>query len=300
MKARFVLAGLAVAAILFVASASAQPPPLDSLQQCRWLYAETVDGLHLPTPSGVLGLEDHLYDEVPRDGYEPPEGSFPVDGLVGMGGGETTYKLDNGWTKDPGAFHPHPSDLAEEYYMNMRWPDGVDWMPTRVDGGKPKVTDAATYAKYGHKKVLIVAPSTKRGVVASIEESGPALWTERDAGAPPEVFVGLGLFPRGDGEHDPVHYVLEYHWADQDAPLGPCSMTTAYATPTTPAAASCRDSFDCPAGWGCIVGTYGNTCQPMNGAAAAPAGASIPLSPLAGLVALCGAILLIHWRRKGR
>jgi uncharacterized repeat protein (TIGR01451 family) len=178
------------------------------------------DGLHLPVSSGLIGLEQHLYNNYPGDGYVPPSGSFPATGLLGIPAGYSTYTLDNGYA-GPGAFAPHPSDLSEKYYITMRWPDGVDWSPTQYHQ-LPIVTDPATYVNYAHKKVLIIAPSTGKALIASIEEAGPALWTGKDAGAPPEVFVALGLYPRGDTQNEPSVYTLNFEWADQNAPLGPC------------------------------------------------------------------------------
>jgi len=184
------------------------------------------DGLHLPVSRGLIGLEQHLYNDYPGDGYVPPSGSFPATGLAGVPAGYSTYTLDNGYA-GRGAFAPHPSDLSEKYYINMRWPDGVDWSPTQ-NRQPPIVTDPTTYAKYAHKKVLITAPATGKGLIASIEEAGPALWTGKDAGAPPEVFVALGLYPRGDGQNDPNSYTLNFEWADQSAPLGPCIPTVTF------------------------------------------------------------------------
>lgn len=178
------------------------------------------NGLHLSVSSGLIGLEQHLYNNYPGDGYVPPSGTFPSSGLLGVPAGYSTYTLDNGYA-GPGAFAPHPSDLSEKYYITMRWPDGVDWSPTQYHQ-PPIVTDPATYANYAHKKVLITAPSTGKALVASIEEAGPALWTGKDAGAPPEVFVALGLYPRGDTQNEASIYTLNYEWADQNAPLGPC------------------------------------------------------------------------------
>jgi uncharacterized repeat protein (TIGR01451 family) len=177
-------------------------------------------GLHLPVSTGLIGLEQHLYNNYPGDGYVPPSGSFPATGLIGVPAGYTIYTLDNGYA-GLGAFAPHPSDLSEKYYINMRWPDGVDWSPTQ-NHQPPIVTDPVTYANYAHKKVLITAPSTGKALIASIEEAGPALWTGKDAGAPPEVFAALGLYPRGDTQNDPSAYTLNFEWADQNAPLGPC------------------------------------------------------------------------------
>ena len=181
------------------------------------------DGLHLPVATGLIGLEQHLYNNTPGDGYVPPAGNFPAAGLVGIPEGYTTYTLDNGYA-GPGAFAPHPSNISEQYYLNMRWPDGIIWN----EDGTHDFTDLVTYLKYAHKKVLIVSPVTGKRVVASIEESGPAIWTGKDAGAPPEVFVALGLYPRGDGQNDPANYTLEYYWVDQSAPLGPCVQSTIF------------------------------------------------------------------------
>ena len=183
------------------------------------------DGLHISPPSGLIGLEQHLYNNTPGDGYVPPSGSFPSTGLVGSGG-RSSYSLDNGYA-GIGAFAPHPSNLSEKYYINMRWPDGVDWSPTQ-NRLSPNVTNSTTYLKYKHKKVLITAPATGKRLIASIEESGPALWTGKDAGAPPEVFVDLGLYPRGDGQSDLNNYTVNFEWADQNASLGPCTPSITF------------------------------------------------------------------------
>jgi len=191
------------------------------------------NGLHLPVPSGLIGLEQHLYNNYPGDGYVPPSGTFPASGLLGIPAGYSTYTLDNGYA-GLGAFAPHPSDLSEKYYINMRWPDGVDWSPTQYNQ-PPIVTDPTTYANYAHKKVLITAPSTGKALVASIEEAGPALWTGKDAGAPPEVFVALGLYPRGDTQNEASIYTLNFEWADQNAPLGPCVPDVTFSIYIDPA-----------------------------------------------------------------
>lgn len=184
--------------------------------------ATAPDGLHIYPSSGLIGLEQHLYNSEPGDGYVPPSGSFPSAGLLGSGG-YSTYVLDNGYA-GKGAFAPHPSALSEKYYINMRWPDGITWN----EDGTHTFTDLSTYSKYAHKKVLITSPVTGKGVVASIEESGPAIWTGKDAGAPPEVFVALGLYPRGDGQNERSTYTLNFQWADQSAQLGPCSSATSF------------------------------------------------------------------------
>ena len=183
------------------------------------------DGLHLPTSEGLIGLEQHLYNAGPTYLYVPPSGEFSAAGLLGSAG-RTTYSLNNGYADggvvNPlgiGAFKPHPSELSLKYYINMRWPDGITW---HADGTST-INDLQTYLKYGHKKVLIFAPATGKGVIASIEESGPAPYTGKVAGAPPEVFVSLGLYPRGDGQNEPDIYNLHFYWTDQNAPLGPCT-----------------------------------------------------------------------------
>ena len=174
------------------------------------------DGLHISPSTGLIGLEQHLYNSVPGDGYVPPTGSFPSTGLVPTSLG-SSYTLDNGYA-GKGAFAPHPSVSSEKYYINMRWPDGITW---NADGTKT-ITDLSTYLKYAHKKVLITSPVTGKGVIASIEESGPAISTGKVAGAPPEVFVALGLYPTGNGQNFGNNYILNYQWADQNAQLGPC------------------------------------------------------------------------------
>jgi PKD repeat protein len=35
--------------------------------------------------------------------------------------------------------------------------------------------------------------------------------------------LALGVYPRGDGQHEPTIYTLNYEWADQNSQLGPCN-----------------------------------------------------------------------------
>jgi PKD repeat protein len=105
----------------------------------------------------------------------------------------------------------------------MRWPDGCIWNDPNHPDGLVLHSTETTYAQYGHKKVLITAPATGKSLIASIEESGPGINQYGTvAGAPPDVFVALGLYPRGDGWREPTKYTLNYEWADQNSQLGPC------------------------------------------------------------------------------
>lgn len=63
------------------------------------------------------------------------------------------------------------------------------------------------------KKVLVTNPSNGRRLVASIMESGPAIFTDRVSGLSPEAMLALGVETDGN---------LEYGFMiDQSAPVGP-------------------------------------------------------------------------------
>jgi hypothetical protein len=63
------------------------------------------------------------------------------------------------------------------------------------------------------KKVLVTNPANGRRLVASIMESGPAIFTNRVSGLSPEAMLALGVETDGN---------LEYGFMiDQSAPVGP-------------------------------------------------------------------------------
>lgn len=105
-----------------------------------------------------------------------------------------------------GAYPPHSSE-QERWYFNEYWPS----------------------ASFAHKKLIITSKQTKKQVVVSIEEVGPAAFvTSRDgvgAGAPPEVFHALGLNNLdagydGNPSSDANRITIQFA-KDQNAPLGP-------------------------------------------------------------------------------
>ena len=63
-----------------------------------------------------------------------------------------------------------------------------------------------------HKKVIVKNPANSRRIVVSVEESGPAIWTDRVSGLSPEAMLALGAS---------TNDVLEYGFAvNQSLPLG--------------------------------------------------------------------------------
>ena len=107
----------------------------------------------------------------------------------------------------PGAYPPHTSE-QERWYFNEYWPS----------------------ASFAHKKLLVTSKQTKKQVVVSIEEVGPAAFvTTRDgigAGAPPEVGHALGFSsldagydgnPQSDNNRITVQFVKD----QANTPLGP-------------------------------------------------------------------------------
>lgn len=106
-----------------------------------------------------------------------------------------------------GAYPPHTSE-QERWYFNELWPS----------------------ASFGHKKLLVTSKQTKKQVVVSVEEAGPAAWvTSRDgvgAGAPPEVLRALGFKNLsgaydGNPQSDNNRITVEFVKDQKDAPLGP-------------------------------------------------------------------------------
>ncbi len=153
---------------------------------------DTMEGTEIPYPNTKLGIEGHLTDTHPSH-YVGPD-SDPLN-IVG-----TT------------AYAPHTTE-QERWYFNEYWP----------------LAKGYSYEKFAHKKLLVQSKETKRCVVVSIEEAGPATWvTARDgigAGAPPEVHRALKLNfgsgydgnPNSDNSRITVTFVKD----QKNTPLGP-------------------------------------------------------------------------------
>jgi hypothetical protein len=136
-----------------------------------------------------------------------------------------------------GAFSPHTTD-QEHWYINSLW-GGWDWSTTSQayrdsHGGHTKSPVALTTkegkearAKVAHAKLIIVSKETGKSLVASAEESGPALYVgERDGvyyGAPPEVYRYLGTSDPYTGKPKDGKGEITVNFAeDQGVALGPC------------------------------------------------------------------------------
>lgn len=162
----------------------------------------------LPSKEGKLGFEDHLTKVWPF--HYKGKDSTPLT-FAGAG-----------------AFAPHMTE-QEHWYINSQW-GGWDWEPTLKR--RPPLLDyqrgAAEARKLiQHAKLIITSVETKKSIVVSAEESGPALWvTARDGvnfGAPPEVYKYLGVSsPYTKNPTDDKGKVEVSFAQDQNAKLGPC------------------------------------------------------------------------------
>lgn len=154
-----------------------------------------LEGSNMPYENTKLGIEEHL-SGVNGKHYEGPDS----DPLTFAGGS--------------GAYPPHTPE-QERWYFNEYWPLAKNFKQE----------------KFGHKKVLIQSKETKKCVVASIEEAGPNVQDITaphgiGAGAPPEVFVALGLKNKGaayDGKpkSNNNRITVKFVKDQKNTPLGP-------------------------------------------------------------------------------
>ena len=160
----------------------------------------TLEGEHLNTTYGKIGLEQHLR-------------RFPGDTIGEHGEGDI---LDEGMAPGLGAwgyFAKTRSDLTPQLEEGERWYAVVqtlylpDWN-TR----QPYLRDW-----YKYRKVLIVNTQNGNAVVADIADSGPAAWTGKQYGGSPEVMNALG------GERYTKGPVILFFVDDPEnkVPLGP-------------------------------------------------------------------------------
>ena len=134
-----------------------------------------LEGEHLNTTYGLIGAEQHLR-------------RYPGDTLANHGKGQV---LDEGIAPGLGAwgyFAPSREKLtksleeAEKWYAVVQTLYLPDWS-TR----QPYLRDW-----YKYRKVLIVNTNNGNAVVATIADSGPAMWTGKKFGGGPEVMEYLG------------------------------------------------------------------------------------------------------------
>jgi hypothetical protein len=136
----------------------------------------TLDGQHLNTTYGIIGIEQHLR-RYPGDtlGKHTDDPLVLKEGMVpGLGA----------W----GYFAPSSEKMTPEIENIERWYAVVqtlylpDW----------NINQPFLRNWYKYRKVLIINTENGRAVVASIADSGPAAWTGKHFGGSPEVMNYLG------------------------------------------------------------------------------------------------------------
>ena len=135
----------------------------------------TLEGEHLNTTYGVIGIEQHLR-------------RYPGDTLLEHGQGDV---LREGLAPGLGAwgyFAPSKKSLTPALEETERWYAVVQTLYL------PDWNRRQPYLKnwYKYRKVLIVNAQNGNAVVAAIADSGPAAWTGKHFGGSPEVMRSLG------------------------------------------------------------------------------------------------------------
>jgi hypothetical protein len=125
----------------------------------------TLEGEHLNTTYGYIGLEQHLM-------------RYPGDVVTYMAPGRGAW----------GYFANSKSSLTEEAIEREKWYVAVQTLYL------PDWEKRLAYVKdwYKYRKVLVVNTVNGNAVVADIAEAGPAAWTGKQFGGSPEVMNSLG------------------------------------------------------------------------------------------------------------
>lgn len=125
----------------------------------------TLEGEHLNTTYGLIGLEQHLI-------------RYPGDSVAYMAPGRGAW----------GYFAPSKSQLTPEDIEREKWYAVVQTLYL------PDWESRLSYLRdwYKYRKVLIVNTVNGNAVVADIADSGPAMWTGKNFGGSPEVMQHLG------------------------------------------------------------------------------------------------------------
>jgi hypothetical protein len=159
-----------------------------------------LEGEHLNTTYGLIGAEQHLKrypgDTVSNHG----EGTVLKEGIApGLGA----------W----GYFAPSKEKLTPSLENTEKWYAVVQTLYL------PDWNYRQPYLRnwYKYRKVLIVNTTNGNAVVASIADSGPAMWTGKNFGGSPEVMEYLGG-PRYKKGPVIVFFVDD---PDNQVPLGP-------------------------------------------------------------------------------
>jgi len=134
-----------------------------------------LEGEHLNTTYGLIGAEQHL-KRYPGDGVENHgEGSVLHEGIApGLGA----------W----GYFAASKEKLTPSLEETEKWYAVVQTL--YLEDWSSRQPYLRNWYKY--RKVLIVNTDNGNAVVASVADSGPAMWTGKNFGGSPEVMEYLG------------------------------------------------------------------------------------------------------------
>lgn len=181
------------------------------------LGVQSLEGYNIPSTSGKTAREQHLY----LSKTESDLGRTDASALVHYSASGTPGHSQNGMAGGYGSFGSEASPASSEqerYYVTMRW-NYCDWYedPGTLDSFGRSTTRCGNYnstAKswHRHKKVIVTNPSNGRQMVLSVEEAGPAIWTDRVSGLSPEAMSEIGAVTNSN---------LTYYWAaNQNMRLG--------------------------------------------------------------------------------
>lgn len=125
----------------------------------------TLEGEHLNTTYGYIGLEQHLM-------------RYPGDSVTYMAPGKGAW----------GYFAGSKSALTNEAVEREKWYVAVQTLYL------PDWEERLSYVKdwYKYRKVLVINTVNGNAVVADIADAGPAAWTGKQFGGSPEVMSALG------------------------------------------------------------------------------------------------------------
>ncbi len=160
----------------------------------------TLEGEHLNTTYGYIGLEMHLR-------------RYPGDSLKEHGEGSI---LKAGLAKELGAWGYFANskeklskelEEVEKYYVAVQTLYLPDW-----NKRQPYLKDW-----YKFRKVLVVDKENGNAVVASVADAGPAIWTGKSFGGSPEVMQALG----GEKYRKGLVVVFFIDDPENNIPLGP-------------------------------------------------------------------------------
>lgn len=125
----------------------------------------TLEGEHLNTTYGLIGLEQHLM-------------RYPGDSVTYMAPGKGAW----------GYFARSKAELTPDLIEKEKWYAVVQTL--YLPDWKSRLNYLRDWYKY--RKVLIVNTKNGNAVVADVADSGPAAWTGKVFGGSPEVMEALG------------------------------------------------------------------------------------------------------------